>query len=132
MGRSDESFLSDIATAFADVFEEPYHDYWFHLGKFVHSFSRAEANLLEFLRNHAKAPDEILAVLLSGTRVDTAKDYINKILEVTNQHDVKGRLEKPFAQLKTINTVRNNIVHWGAYIGTGGNLLISNERAYVG
>jgi hypothetical protein len=31
------------------AFDQPYHEYWFHLGRFIHGYAMAEARLLFLL-----------------------------------------------------------------------------------
>jgi hypothetical protein len=81
----DRAFLEHTRRLIVDLDQEPFDEYWLHLGHFVHVFSRVEGRLLAFLRNHTKASAEVCAVLLSGIRVDGAKDYINKVLDVPDR-----------------------------------------------
>ena len=94
--------------------EEPYHEFWFHLGRFISHFSQLESSLLFLLWDIAETNDKISGALFHGHRVDAAKDAINNILLATGQIDKKDRLAAPFAQLTVINTIRNHLVHWGA------------------
>jgi hypothetical protein len=128
MESDNERFLSDMRDAIDEVSDEPYTEYWYYFGKFIHVFSRVEERLLGFLRAQIEASPSTCAILLSGMRLDAAKDTINRILETTNQAERKARLERPFAQLAAINTIRNNIVHWGAIAHSDTEFFVSNWR----
>jgi hypothetical protein len=108
--------------AAVSAFEEPYHEYWYHLGRFIHAFAQSEAVLLALLGDISGLSKRRAGVLFSGTRAEAARDLINGFLDATQQAEIKKRLERPFGQMATIGTVRNNLVHWGATtdIPTGG------------
>lgn len=116
---------SALISTLKQLSEEPYHDYWYHLGKFVHHFAQAENRLLYVVRELTNMADPIAGIVFSGTRLDAAKDLINKILDATGQADRKLRLGRTMDQLSAIGTIRNNVLHWGArHDGQG--LLVSN------
>lgn len=106
---------------------EPYQQYWYKLGKFIHDFSGTEAALLVLLRQIAGVTKEVAGVLFSGTRSDAAKDLINGILETYGKKEQKERLARPFEQFGTINTIRNHAVHWGANL-VSNEMIISNNH----
>ncbi|MEJ0095130.1 MAG: hypothetical protein WDN46_17450 [Methylocella sp.] len=112
-----------------ETLQEPYHDFWFQLGKFIHTFALAEAELLLLLKYVSGLSGPKAGALFSGARQEGARDTINNILQATKKNIKKKRLERPFAQLATIGTVRNNLVHWGATHdrGNGESFLVSNE-----
>jgi hypothetical protein len=120
------SFLNDFAESIAAMDEEPYQEYWKELGQFIHAFSQTEHQLLSLLRETADVSDTVAGVIFGGTRGDSAKDFINKILEATDREDVKTRLESPLAQFAVINTIRNHLVHWGARHEGTDDFLVSN------
>lgn len=99
-----------------EVIDEPYQNYFFHLGRFAHEFSLVEGSLLILLRNQMKSPDEVSSVFLSGVRVDAAKNHINSILDSRGDLITRDRLARSLAQLTTINTIRNHILHWGVTV----------------
>ena len=119
-------FFEGLRRAIQVLGEKPYELYWKELGKFIHAFSDAEHRLLNLLQNYAGVTDAIAGVLFSGTRMDAAKDYLNSILDATNQTDIKTRLERPLAQLAAIATIRNHLVHWIARDDGEDDLLVSN------
>ena len=108
--------------------EEPYHDYWFHLGKFIHAFAQIEAQLLLLLVRTAGLSGIKAGALFHGIRQEGARDSINNLLQATKQFEKKRRLESSFAQIATIGTVRNNIVHWGARLDGFGLFVVSNSE----
>jgi hypothetical protein len=110
--------------------EEPYHEYWFHLGRFVHSFAAAEAELLFLLRDISALTKERAGVMFSGTRSEEARNLINRFLEVTKQAEKKTRLHRPFSQFGVIGTIRNNLVHWGAESMFSNTFVVSNASRH--
>ena len=108
------------------AFEEPYHEYWYDLGRFIHAFARAEAALLFLLRDVSGLSKRRAGVLFNGVRSDEARVTINGFLDATKQPEKKNRLKRPFAQIAAIGTIRNNIVHWGATTDLGLYFTVSN------
>jgi hypothetical protein len=113
-----------------ETIEEPYQEYWRNLGRFIHYLAHAENDLIALLKTAANVTDEVGGALFHGTRVDSAKDILNHILESTGRMDAKNRLERPLSQLATISTVRNNLVHWGATHQRSDKLLVSNAKKF--
>jgi hypothetical protein len=107
--------------------EARFADYWKELGAFVHQFSYTERALQILLRLVAGVPTNIGQAAFQGYRVDAAKDAINRILEATNRHAAVRRLKGPLDHLGAINSMRNNIVHWGAAETGEDEFLISNS-----
>jgi hypothetical protein len=126
--KSNEEFLEVMKELSIDRGDEPYRKYFLLLGQFVHEFAQVEGSLLVLLRKTMKSPIEVSSVLLSGVRVDAAKEHINAILAAREDHVTKDKLSRPFAQLATINTIRNHILHWGVTVLDIPGFLISNER----
>ena len=110
----------------ANAIEEPYREYWAELGRFVHTFSETEQTLLSLLRHLAGVSDEIAGILFGGVRFDGAKDTINRIVAATAQTSVGDALRRPLAQFAAINTIRNNVIHWGAKHDGSTELLVTN------
>jgi hypothetical protein len=94
--------------------EEPYQEYWWKLGKFIHNFAQAESRFLWLVRDVIGVEDPIGGLLLSGMRLDGAKDIWNRVLDATDQIERKTRLERFLDHLSANATIRNNILHWGA------------------
>lgn len=67
--------------------------------------------------------------IYSGTRVGPAKDFINRILDATGRKTLKDQLKPYFDQIGLINSMRDEILHYGAVYDHSKNVLIvSNER----
>jgi hypothetical protein len=59
---------------------------------------------------------EIGAAVFSGVHIDTAMRFIRRILQVDRAHlGNYANLEAALVQLSTINGMRNDIIHYGAY-----------------
>jgi hypothetical protein len=107
--------------------DEPYVEYWKALGQFISEFARTEKTLQFLLRHYAEVSENVGKAIFHGTRIDAAKDHINRILEATDNLEAKNRLERPFAQLGVISGMRNNIVHWGSTRKGPDDFLVSNS-----
>lgn len=96
--------------------EEPYHEFWYRFGRFIHRFAHTETHLILLLYNISGLPSDKAGAIFSGVRAEGARDFINNILDATGQFEKKNRLYKPFAQMAAIGTIRNNLVHWGVTV----------------
>jgi hypothetical protein len=114
--------------ALSYLIEEPYHEYYFHLGRFIHAFAKAEDILLELLRMVSGLSKARAGVVFHGTRAEGARDLIFRLLEARKDTALKKRLEPIFAQMATIGTMRNNIVHWGSTHSIDNTFFVSNEK----
>lgn len=112
--------------------EEPYREYWAELGRFLHVFCEAEFVLVFTLQHYAGIANEVAGVMLGGTRADAAKDQLTRILEAKGELETKKALERPMAQFKTINTIRNHLIHWGARHDGADDLLVTNAERHHG
>ncbi len=130
MSAEDRAFFRGLERTMTSFSEEPYKEYWSELGAFMHAFSNTETQLIGLLRHVSGVKPIVAGLLFSGTRQDQARDMINKILDATNRVAKKKRLEYCFAQLATISTIRNNIIHWGAIPQLNNELLISNALLF--
>lgn len=119
----------DIVSHLIALFDEPYHEYWFHFGRFIHSFAKMEAELIYLLRDISGLSKTKAGVLFSGIRNEGARDFINNLLEASGQQERKARLAWPFSQIGVLGTVRNNLVHWGS-TASGKDFLVSNADRY--
>jgi hypothetical protein len=103
------------------------HDkYYLALGKFIDAFSRAEAAVQVVLWQIADIENSVAKAIFSGTRTRIAIDYIRRITEAQNQA-IPQHIQDAFNHLNTINTTRDNIVHFGASENDDGSILISNR-----
>jgi hypothetical protein len=110
------------------AFEEPYHEYWYRLGRFMHAYAVAEAELLLLLSHISGLSGVQGGVIFSETRCKYARELINKLLSATNQVERQSRLKYPFDQMAVISTVRNHLVHWGASAASDGTFTVSNVK----
>lgn len=108
--------------------DEPYHEYWYHLGRFIHTFAQTEFQLLLLLGKLSGLTKVKAGVIFHGTRAEGARDLINSLLKAGNNITQIQRLENPFGQMATIGTVRNNLVHWGANATSQGTFTVSNKE----
>lgn len=93
-------------------------EYHLALGRFVDAFATAEHNLKFALRTTAGTTDEVAQVLFSSTRVDAA---INQIKQIKQIYEAKNEVlteevDSALIQMKTISTVRNTVLHYGAQV----------------
>jgi len=102
--------------------------YWEALGLFVHAFAETECILGILLRKRAEVPEHVGNAIFSGARIDTAMSYIRRIEEAkTNVRDIGSALSDAFIQLKIINDVRNDILHYSAQEGDDYERVVSTE-----
>jgi hypothetical protein len=110
----------------ARMFEEPYHEYWFHFGRFMHLYAAAEAELLSLLTHISGLSEAEAGVVFSRTGCEDARQLINGLLTAANQEEKQARLKLPFDQMTAIGTVRNHLVHWGVEAAPDGTFIVSN------
>jgi hypothetical protein len=128
MSPSKDSFIPEIVSAVRSLDEEAYRDYWTKLGQFIHMFASVENKLIAVLRKMSGVSHEMSGVLFNGTRTESAKDHIYRILDILGDSIAKKRLSSPLSQLAVINATRNNLVHWGAVIDAKDQFLVENRR----
>lgn len=129
----------------ADREQEAHRAYWLALGAFVDRFALTETVLYMLLSMLADLSEETAFAILSGVRIDTAMQFINRILEFERISDLennraeaeantsayeayKKEITYLFTQLGKINKTRNLILHYGSHIGTD-KTMIGNFRA---
>jgi len=116
----------------------PVNAYYDALGCFIHHFAQTESLLLAGLRQQAGVDEDTARAIFSGTRVDNAKSFINRLREIRKLPD-SPTLKRAFAQLTIITTMRNDIVHYGAEFKAGFEPRVStravampgNEREHI-
>lgn len=82
------------------------------------------------LRVASELSDPVARSVFSGTRLRTSMDFINRIYEATGKTDKKVKLYYYFSQLASINTMRDDIVHYGvSFTGEEGKLRFTNWRS---
>ena len=99
-----------------DGFGREQIEFWTWLGWFIGQFSQLEAMMQRFLWHYAGVSAEIAKVLFSSVKVDGAIDRIRHILSEGDFDDfTKDAANTILGQLTVINTVRSDIVHYGAH-----------------
>lgn len=95
-------------------------DYWLSLGMFVHQFAQVETTLWLTLSKFSRVSFPTAKAIFHGVRSDGARQYINRILEVTNaSQPVKDDFQFIFTQLGHITDARNSILHYGTVFKSG-------------
>jgi hypothetical protein len=101
--------------------------YWRTLGEFVDNFARTEVALKIFLIKLLRLEDGVGRVVTAGLRADTLATYVIRINDLsplpgTDEQFVKEAVE----HFSGINTVRNAILHTGAFSIAEEGVLITN------
>lgn len=91
------------------------HEYYAALGRFITAMSHTERQLVELVWKEAGLDPPEAPALLYGMRVVPAMNTLERLYEARNKPISTG-LRNAFAQLATINTARNWVVHWGIEI----------------
>jgi hypothetical protein len=104
--------------------------YHLALGAFIEAFAVAELWVLRALWATAGVEENIGQAALSGMRSRGAIDLIKRLFE-TRDKNLPADLELSFNQMNAINSMRDNVVHWGtSYSGQSlfeAQLVVSNE-----
>jgi hypothetical protein len=88
--------------------------YLIALGLFVEKFAACESMLIVALARLTRCDDPTSRAIFSGVRSDTARSHIRRILEARGE-PMPEFLESSFQQLGIISTLRNDLMHYGAY-----------------
>ncbi len=108
--KPDDSLRKDIEAAFEARAED--ENFERALGRFIIAFADAESELHKVLVQYSQVSDPIARALFSGTRAKGMIDFIRSIAHNSAMPaDRRGDLEHVFAQLSTINTMRDHLVH---------------------
>ncbi len=103
--------------------------FYISLGRFLHNYAMLESIMLRALIKASGVSHEVGQSIYSGTRVSAAKDFINRILDAQNNQALKARLKPYFDQIGLINSMRDDILHYGATCDfTTGVLTVSNTQ----
>lgn len=90
------------------------NEFWRSLGEFLTTFSQTERLLRQLLAKLAGVKPKIAIALFSGTRVDAATSYINRLLVAINaDRKTRAELQRLFTHLGKITQIRNDILHYG-------------------
>lgn len=87
--------------------------YWQTLGQFISMFSGVEEAIQRLLWAHANVQEPISQAVFSGVRVDNGSGLIRRVIEAKGEK-ISPALAAAFTQLSLINSLRNQIVHYGA------------------
>jgi hypothetical protein len=102
--------------------------YWLALGQFVSAFSAVEIAMQIALRRFAHVRDPIGAALFSGTRTEAAMQYMRRIAEAEKwDKRRRAQIDVIFAQLRLIQNLRNDLLHYGASFKGLDKFAISNR-----
>lgn len=89
--------------------------YFEALGRFAHIFARTETVVALALWHFARTPHDIARAVFSGVRVKEATASMRRIADVQSMAaDRRQELDDIISQLTSINTARNDILHFGA------------------
>jgi hypothetical protein len=102
--------------------------YYIDLGRIIDMFARIEGDLQALLWHEAGVSDAVGKAVFSGVRIDQAMQFCRRIW-AANGVEKPEQVERAFSQLALLNSLRNDMVHYGAKIGTGvGDYVVTNER----
>jgi len=87
--------------------------YYLSLGRFTQTWAQVEAILAVLLRLVSGVDQKVAPAIFSGTRADQAKNFVKRILAARGE-ELDPVLKRAFDQFGTINSTRNDIVHYGA------------------
>ena len=103
--------------------------FYISLGRFLHQYSLLENVMLSVLISVSGVTHSVGKSIYSETRVGAAKKFINRILDLTGNSFLKEQLKPYFDQIGLINSMRDEILHYGAVYDHSRNaLIVSNER----
>ena len=102
--------------------------YFQALGRFTHTFARAESILTLAFWYYAKVPHKIARAVFSGVRVKDASAAIRRLIQVSPvTAEAKAELDDILGQMIAINDARNDILHYGATDIAEGKGAVTNE-----
>ncbi len=104
-------------------------EYWEALGQFIHYFAQVEAFLVHVLIIKSGVTIPIGRAIFSGARIDTLRDFINRIHSVTKRDpNMVEDFKNISDELGNITRVRNDIVHYGTKFDEGDQFLVTNQH----
>jgi hypothetical protein len=98
------------------------------LGWFVHAFASAESMLFRLLVEKSGLSASEGAAVFTGLRMKAAVDALNRLFEAKGMELEKDALSRPFKQLGEINSVRDDILHYGTEETDDGELFVTNRE----
>jgi hypothetical protein len=100
---------------FSDIQSGAFDEYHKTLGEFVSKFSEVEANLISALWHFAGVQRPIAQAVLTGTKVEGAISFINRVADAKHWRKSRRASFKEFSdQFGLINKLRNDILHNGS------------------
>ncbi|HEV2161425.1 MAG TPA: hypothetical protein VGR52_04210 [Stellaceae bacterium] len=101
--------------------------YWQSLGRFVTEFASLESAMQLALWHYANVSPNIGRAVFSGVRADAAMGLIKRISEVEKwEKSKKDTTDELFVHLASINSVRNDLIHFGVQPVGDGSWQITN------
>jgi hypothetical protein len=88
--------------------------YFEALGRFIDNYSDAEYAIYDYLVSLTGLDFNSANAILSGTRVDAAISFIRR-LHAARRVEISVEVEDVLVHLATLNTARNELVHFGTY-----------------
>jgi hypothetical protein len=120
--------MSEIAPLDWSTHSAKHETYCLALGRFIDQFSSVEATMQVTLWSLAKIPPSTGRVLLSGVRTDLAASYIKRLAAAENWPAKRlAPFTELFDHLGPINSLRNDIVHFGALPSATAYLIVTNS-----
>jgi hypothetical protein len=104
--------------------------YWQALGRFIHKFAIIEHQVAFALALYAKTPKGTAQAVFSGVRAGLALSLIDRIREARGA-PADEDWNRAKGQFGIINSVRNDIVHFGALAESEGAFQISNANRTI-
>jgi hypothetical protein len=108
-----ENRLANYGALIAELAATADDPYYSALGKFMDEFSKVEAFLYLLLVSKAGMTMKKAGALLSGVRVEAAISFYERLCEA-EASEVPANLKDAFSHAKTLNTARNEVVHYGS------------------
>jgi hypothetical protein len=97
------------------------------LGDFIDTFSHLEGAVFFLLVNHAGVTMSVGRAIFSGTRIDAAISFIRRIHAAnTGIEKMPDEEEDLLMRLQTLNTARNELVHFGGTLNEANERVVSN------
>jgi hypothetical protein len=89
--------------------------YWLALGRLIERFASVEVSIQLVLWTLSEVRANVATAIFSGTRTEQASSFIRRIFESRGE-PTPELLARAFDRLTIVNTIRNDIVHYGIQI----------------
>jgi lipopolysaccharide biosynthesis glycosyltransferase len=118
-----------IQTYVGKITREETDAYHLALGRFVSAFSDIEASMQATLWHFAGVSTPTAQAVFSGTRIEGAMQFINRIADAQRwKKSKRNQIQHIFTQLGHLNKLRNEILHYGAWMLAPGAWIVSNKE----